>query len=63
MGTRIFYRRGKRVEIDQLDGVVAQVVSGEQGDDPGGVSADLLADDTGSSRATSPHFAAPVGRS
>ena len=48
MSKRVFYRRGKRVEIDQLDDVVAQVVSGEQGDDPGGVSADLLADDTGS---------------
>ena len=50
MGTRVFYRRGKRVEIDQLDDVVAQAVSGEQADaiPAGAFPPDLLADDTGS---------------
>ena len=49
MGTRIFYRRGRKVEIEQLDDVIAQPVSGEQADaiDVGALPPELAADDTG----------------
>ena len=49
MGTRIFYRRGRKVEVEQLDDVIAQPVSGEQADaiDVGALPPELAADDTG----------------
>jgi subtilisin family serine protease len=53
MSTRVFYRRGKKIELEQLDGVVAQAMTDEQRDapdaSPQSTPSELLGDDVGGS--------------
>jgi len=47
MSKRVFYRRGQRIELEQLDAVVALPVPAEQSDamDAAALSAGVIADD------------------